>query len=227
MSRASRLSKELDCLRKEASKKKFFVVEIIGLPGSGKTTLLEELSSMNNDWLECRVAKRKNFDTHSVAYLRAMFRKVLLLINLVVFFFINDGEKNRCYFEYIRQIFRFSMSLKKKIYRLALFYESENRLKQKIKKKSVEVIVLDEGLVHRAISLMLSGATKEDIEKYLDVTPNVDALIYLKVSPETIVGQLRLRDEVCQDFFEDIEHNSLLLDSVIDKVRTTKVITVT
>ena len=69
--------------------------------------------------------------------------------------------------------------------------------------------------------------TKEDIEKYLDVTPNVDALIYLKVSPETIVGQLRLRDEVCQDFFEDIEHNSLILDSVIDKVRTTKVITVT
>jgi len=57
-----------------------------------------------------------------------------------------------------------------------------------------EILIHDEGLIYRAISLCQSDVNLIDIDKYLDLLPIPDALIYIHSKNEVIKERLNKRE---------------------------------
>jgi len=187
-------------------------VEFSGLVGSGKTTLAE---STRNILGKEGYIPLDEFEAVQLCLERSFLGKTLLLIT-------PRGYQQRViawlYFWFIRRLFQALFVIQYPKLSMHVYRSSKYRKTLTLKHRSLvlrrffhlaaaylfivprlktnEVVVLDEGLVNRAINLYAWSTVQidvEDIKQYIRLLPDVDHLFILKVPKSVCIERAELR----------------------------------
>jgi thymidylate kinase len=194
-----------------SSNKKTTVIELIGLPGSGKSTLANTIylwhikSVVVFSDAKCLKDKEGGLSNKIVSSLLRVYRRILISTHRLELLIQN----NKTFICYKKLINSSPVPRKVKQARLRMWLSGSRFYSKKNNTSLKKILIHDEGLIYRAMSLSQSDVNFIDIDKYLDLLPKPDALIYIHSSKDVIKKRLNKRE------YKTVNHVKLMHKSEI------------
>jgi hypothetical protein len=189
------------------------------LPGSGKSTLANTISlwRIKSVIVFSDAKYLKNAEggliNKIVSILSRVYRRILISTHRLELLIQN----NKTFICYKKLIYSTSVPTKVKRARLRMWLSCSRFYSKKNNTLLKKVLIHDEGLIFRAMSLSQSGVNLIDIDKYLDLLPKPDALIYIHSSNDVIKERLNKREYKAVNHVEVMDKSEIAFRKIRSK----------